>query len=1075
MALKNSNYRVLFGLFTLVLSLAAPKASKACHLAAADIYIEYAGAGVNICNPVPDYTYKVTFITYSYCNCGLTTSQTAETISYTSANAGGTVYTKSLNADPMDTVDQLCPQYSAVNECRTGNAAYPGFYRIRYSGIITLPSAETDWRFYWSSSARNPSVNLNGTGSLYIEAGMDVVANFYNNTPKFLSNPLPYICANQPYNYLNLPTDYDPWDSNIVVTNTANPLNGFNAPIGYAAGYSPTQPIGGYSLNTATGTASILPAVTGQYTLSFRANDKSSYVLRDVQIAVLPCTAPPPSMDSVAQNLVNATLIGVKRKNSEKVDSLVYVCPGSTLSFTLNGKSENSQNNVYMRADNSAFNGSTFTTSGGGTDKVTGTFTWTPTTADYGLRPLVVTTVDSSCIPNQPIVLTTNAVIPIMVVPGIDAGPDQTICELNPQPIQLFVKGADNLRLQWSVVGGGPVIGFNTLNIHNPTIKYPFVSGNDTIITATTQGYIVTTVDLKGTCRATDTVIVSLDTSNGVRITPKNPVNPKDALVVCRPAYLQLEALIKGRKPMNNVACGISNPTLCATPDNLQLYGSPIYGSAFYDSLNPSTPVMYTHLRTAKKEYLITKEDLWTWGLRSATLRTISFEMTGFNGGSHDYSNFTISMKCTKNKELNADEGFQNFGMTTVYSNPKVTLNDGWQNFKLALPYNWDTTQNLVIQICYSNSAVVPCGSATPIPVIKYASTSYAASLTYKPADSNTGSVCGIDKNPEIIAGKLRPVFKFEYCEADPLPFDIKWQNTEYLSDSTIPAPLAYVEKSGRYFVQVVGRSTCIQRDTLDIYVPKHDIKITPEDTAICFGDKSPFAISGGTFFKWYEYANGQYIAPNSIDAPSKGYTYVSPTKTTDYRIVVSDSVFCYDTISAKVTIMPLPNVRILNQDDTVVKYGQSFQLLATGARYYNWNAVGSLNNTNISYPIARPTEDTRYIVGGIGANGCRSFDTLHVIVDKRDNLFVPSAFSPNGDGKNDVFKITNLSFQRIMEFRVFNHWGQEIFRTNDSFTGWDGTWQGVPQEVGTYTYLIRVAYPDGYVETYKGETNLVR
>ncbi|MBZ0099247.1 MAG: gliding motility-associated C-terminal domain-containing protein [Taibaiella sp.] len=87
--------------------------------------------------------------------------------------------------------------------------------------------------------------------------------------------------------------------------------------------------------------------------------------------------------------------------------------------------------------------------------------------------------------------------------------------------------------------------------------------------------------------------------------------------------------------------------------------------------------------------------------------------------------------------------------------------------------------------------------------------------------------------------------------------------------------------------------------------------------------------------------------------------------------------------------------------------------------------------------------------------------------MDKRDNLYVPSAFSPNGDGKNDVFRITNLGFQRIMEFRVFNRWGQEIFSTNDHRRGWDGTWEGVPQEMGVYNYLIRVAYPDGFVETY--------
>ena len=95
-------------------------------------------------------------------------------------------------------------------------------------------------------------------------------------------------------------------------------------------------------------------------------------------------------------------------------------------------------------------------------------------------------------------------------------------------------------------------------------------------------------------------------------------------------------------------------------------------------------------------------------------------------------------------------------------------------------------------------------------------------------------------------------------------------------------------------------------------------------------------------------------------------------------------------------------------------------------------------------------------------------------MVDKRDNLLVPTAFSPNGDGKNDVFKVSNLTFQRIMEFRVFNRWGQEIFNSNTN-AGWDGTWQGEPQDIGNYTYLIRVNSPDGSVETYKGDVTLVR
>src|SRR5690606_14706011 len=199
-----------------------------------------------------------------------------------------------------------------------------------------------------------------------------------------------------------------------------------------------------------------------------------------------------------------------------------------------------------------------------------------------------------------------------------------------------------------------------------------------------------------------------------------------------------------------------------------------------------------------------------------------------------------------------------------------------------------------------------------------------------------------------------------------------------------------------------------------------------------------------------------------------------SPKETITYQILVVDSVGCRDTLTARVEVRPLPKVDILG-NDTLVKYGTSIQLLANGARLYSWDPVSSLNNPNTSHPVATPLEPTMYTVTGIGANGCRASDTLKVDLDMRDKLFIPTAFSPNGDGKNDIFKVTNLTFQRLVEFRVYNRWGQEVYSTNDNNKGWDGSWKGVPQEIGNYQYLIRVAYPDGYLDTYKGDVTLVR
>jgi gliding motility-associated-like protein len=105
---------------------------------------------------------------------------------------------------------------------------------------------------------------------------------------------------------------------------------------------------------------------------------------------------------------------------------------------------------------------------------------------------------------------------------------------------------------------------------------------------------------------------------------------------------------------------------------------------------------------------------------------------------------------------------------------------------------------------------------------------------------------------------------------------------------------------------------------------------------------------------------------------------------------------------------------------------------------------------------------------------GCKNEDSIRVNIDYRDHLMVPSAFSPNGDGRNDDFKVANLTFQRVIEFRVLNRWGQEVYYAANN-KPWDGTWKGVPQDMGTYSYFIKVAYPDGIIETYKGEVTLVR
>ena len=113
------------------------------------------------------------------------------------------------------------------------------------------------------------------------------------------------------------------------------------------------------------------------------------------------------------------------------------------------------------------------------------------------------------------------------------------------------------------------------------------------------------------------------------------------------------------------------------------------------------------------------------------------------------------------------------------------------------------------------------------------------------------------------------------------------------------------------------------------------------------------------------------------------------------------------------------------------------------------------------------------------GAQNFRVENTAYptTIASSQSGIMIPNAFTPNGDGRNDIFKLVNTTNERLVDFRVFNRWGTILYRSgNEDVTqGWDGNYKGQPQPTGVYGYLIRIAYPDGNIETYKGTVTLIR
>ncbi|WP_276134944.1 gliding motility-associated C-terminal domain-containing protein [Polluticoccus soli] len=1043
------------------------KMAKASHFAAADITVEYAGTGPG------DLTYRVIVDLYYSCNASTNPAGGAGTVYFFSAQAGHAPYvndnTRSISMTwdgVADDIDQLCAGAKNLSKCQNTSNPYPGFKHTRSVGTKTLPSAQTDWTFYWSSCCRDGGIvnisqpgsgtGCNPQGNIFVDATINNKFRYDQGTPKFTVQPLPYLCVGIPSTYLNGPLD--PFGDSLVTENVI-PRDQWNSFYNYCTPYTAIDPIGAatsaplnpYNTDPTTGTATFTAMFPGQHVVAFKVTSydratgtKLGVCNRDVQVSILNCNGTAPNL-SDPQNITFGELSNDKDKFT--------TCSGVKFDFDVKASTTLPNRALYMEANLTNFPGASFTVVGEGTTNVTGTFSWAPHYGNLGEHILIVTTKDSTCDQTSPIVFKSHKVILLKVLPTIDLGPDKPFCLKGGNPVELFVRGGDSYKLYWTGADGGKPQGLSA-----DTGQIVYATPNKE------TSYIAYTNDLPSICKNRDTITLKVDQLNSVDVFPQNPI------ILCRPDYLQLEGKVFGPKPVNPISCGTTQVSTSKDVVQVAIVGSLGPG---YDTLGPLTSTLITNTYSVKNQYLIRRADLLESGILYGTISALSFNVNSVDPA-YEYKNFKISIKCTDEKSM-SKTSFQT-GLKQEYTAAAQTLVNGLNSFKFAEPYSWDTSKNLLIEICYSGNT----GTATQDPVISFVPTDYLSTTWLATKPNILNSVCATNSSSEIKTNYARPEFTFDYSEnvRDDYKFEYIWYPSVFLSDSTIQQPLAYIPQSTKYYMESRGRSGCYVSDSADVYIPVHNYSVVPADTAICFNEGSPMQAKGGGFtYKWYKINDkGEYeILSNTKEAScwDCANPVLKPLKTTIYKIAVYDSVWCIDTISAKVTVKPLPDIKIITRD-TFVKYGQSLQLMASGARIYNWTPVGSLNNANTSFPVATPTEPTTYIAGGIGANGCRAFDTVKVDIDYRDNLFVPTGFSPNNDGKNDLFKVSNLTFQRVIEFRVFNRWGQEVFMANDN-RGWDGAWKGEPQDMDTYTYTIKVGFPDGYIETYRGNTTLIR
>jgi gliding motility-associated-like protein len=193
-----------------------------------------------------------------------------------------------------------------------------------------------------------------------------------------------------------------------------------------------------------------------------------------------------------------------------------------------------------------------------------------------------------------------------------------------------------------------------------------------------------------------------------------------------------------------------------------------------------------------------------------------------------------------------------------------------------------------------------------------------------------------------------------------------------------------------------------------------------------------------------------------------------SPTFSTD-ELSSGDQVSCMlsinnvcssVSISSNVVTMAIRSSPVISitPADTVINSGDHLQLIGiiTGnVSSYQWTPEDKLDNPTVLSPTTvQLTDNTTYTLTATSNEGCTVSKSVLVKIFKQ--LYMPNAFTPNGDGRNDVFRIPPGASLILDEFSIYDRWGMKIFSTQNVSKGWDGTINGIPEPMGAYVYVIR-------------------
>jgi gliding motility-associated-like protein len=302
-------------------------------------------------------------------------------------------------------------------------------------------------------------------------------------------------------------------------------------------------------------------------------------------------------------------------------------------------------------------------------------------------------------------------------------------------------------------------------------------------------------------------------------------------------------------------------------------------------------------------------------------------------------------------------------------------------------------------------------------------------------------------------------------------------QALSYWTDSraTVPLTNPAAALAGTYYIKGILGTNCPA--ITEVTVPSFPVPVADAGSGadICFKEIAQLnAAPGAVAYSW---SPATYLSNTNIPNPT---VINAPSGTHIYHLTITDANGCRSLVDETVTVVVAPVPKIGIPGDTAIAFNQPLQLNIvdvnnSGFVDYVWTPTRGLNDPFIANPIATIDRDIIYMVTARTAQNCEGTAAINVKVYQGPDIYVPTAFTPGGNGLNDILNAISVGMKEFHYFRIYNRWGQMVFNTANARVGWDGKINGILQGSATFVWIAEaVDYTDKLIRR-KGTVTLIR